>query len=466
MPYRTRHGPPCPSAPAIFRYRPETRIAFRNTLLWLGEEYKARVEAFEKRTKEAKTPFDQADRQEWDDLLARKEDCEDARCAPCRREVEGYFASLPPLPPLPPLAKSSLWFTTTNLSHYEPSVVRPFYVACHEGQLDKVREWMARKDVLKPIGLRDGLDCAAMGNQVHVVRFLLEEGIPLSSQAVVAACNNLSLPLFELFFEYGYHPNQQVPSYRGVCGTSLMHCLASEPLTRFLLEKGADPNMARFMDGRNAIYSPRSTPPLDRRSGLPLDIAVEKASLGVVQMLLEHGAKPKYSRPLERIVRRRPDHFPTDTDEWRPLMVLLLQYGADVNAASWGGGTALSAALWKERWDVVEFLLERGADPGKETPCSRENSFKVAAKRAGIEWEETEGLAAYLDWLCESVRRDESEPVPEDIYPSEGVPVSEGVATPAIASAPDGAEKNPLVQVMERMISTRYGEKATKADGV
>lgn len=423
MPYRNRHGFPNLSSPPTRRYNPETWKEYQDTTLERDEEDEARLEALKQRLKQdGSDALDQADKEVWDDIMAKKDDRVEARCAPMRREVEGYF-ELPPLPA--PLPRSSLWLGVTRPCHYTPEEVRPFYVACEEGRLDEVRGWMGRKDVLRPIGLRDGLDCAAIGNQVHVARYLLDEGVALHGHAVKAACKNRSLQLFELFVAYGYHPNQQVPSYHGGFGTALRHCLDREPVARFLLEAGADPNAAPFTDRRNMVYDgERVTAPVDRTSGLPLDIAVEQSSFAVVQMLLEHGADPKFSRPLGGVMSDRATG--RAENEWRPLMEMLLRYGTDVNGRTWTGGTALTVAVRKERWDVVELLLERGADPRTKTLSTKKDSFEVAAKRAGMEWEGSEGLRGYLDYLCGEGGRDTDGP------------------------APDGAERNPLVQVMER----------------
>jgi len=96
--------------------------------------------------------------------------------APLRRELEGYFdelglASLPP-----PMAKSSLWLEIQRPCNYDNEQVRPFYVACENGELKQVREWVRdKRDMLGHVGLQDGLACAAKGNQVEIASYLLAE---------------------------------------------------------------------------------------------------------------------------------------------------------------------------------------------------------------------------------------------------------------------------------------------------
>ncbi|PKS06134.1 hypothetical protein jhhlp_007451 [Lomentospora prolificans] len=438
MPYRSRHGYFVPSAPPTRAYRPETWKEYYETVLERDEEDEARLASLGQRgSPYGSEESTQADNELVDAIMARQEDRADAKSAPMRRETEGYFEHLPPMPP--PLPKSSHWVGYTRPENYRPAWVRPFYLACKEGRLDEVQSWIRdKKEILRPIGLRDGLDCAAMGNQVHVARYLLEAvGVTLSGYSVRAACENRSLPLFQLFIQHGYHPNQQVPSRAGHFGTALRHCLDNEAIVRFLLQNGADPNAAPFMDRRNMVYGERTTAPMDRTSGLLLDTAVEKHTFATVQMLLEYGANPKYSRPLVRVVRQRADNLwtqPGSKEDWRPLMEMLLSYGARIDGTAWNKGTALTAAVQAKRWDIVEFLLERGADPRVQTPSTsgttKKNSFYAAAEGAGINWEETEETSRYLDFLCES-----------NVEPSCG----------GCMSAPTDVEQNPLVKIMGKL---------------
>ena len=372
----------------------------------------------------------QQDREQYGEFYTRIEDDWFASTAPLCREMDAYFdhLHLPPLPP--PLPRSSPWLDITQPCYYEPQEIRPFYLACQEGQLDEVRRWAAdKRDDLRPVGLQDGLCCAAKGNQADVARFLLDQGLAhVDSKAVQFACQSKSLPLFQVFLQHGYHPDQQVPVESGIFGTALAHCLESEQVTRLLLEHGADATMARFaLNGRYWSWRGiRAAPPMDRTSGLPLDLAVEKHSLETVKLLLEHGAKHEYSRPFVGVVLHRLADGEGSEDEWRPLMEVLLRYGVDINGRNHSDGAALAVATRKQRWDVVEFLLRHGADPRLKTPSSKKDAFADAADTAGIPWEDSEGLQQYLSYLC-------------DFNPGLHVkPVS----------APDGVRQNPLVGML------------------
>jgi hypothetical protein len=251
----------------------------------------------------------------------------------------------------------------------------------------------------------------------------------LSGAVIQAACDNHSLPLFELCLQHGYHPNRQIPSNDGRFGTALTHCIDNEDITRFLLQNGADANVAPFHDNRLLNWGPRATPPMDRTSGLALDRAVKTGNSTVIQMLLDHGANPRYSRPLHGVIQRHKDQGDATSGDWRSLMETLLEHGADVNGVTYSGGTPLTRAVANQMWDIAEFLLERGADPRRVQPASGLDAFGTAAKQARVAWEETEEVKKFLSWLCDP----EAKSILED--PS---------------FVPEGVRQNPLVGIIAR----------------
>ncbi|SPO02477.1 uncharacterized protein DNG_05150 [Cephalotrichum gorgonifer] len=446
MPYFSRHVVPIQGgAPPRPLWGPQARKEYEETPLEPNEEDEDLLEDLKRRG-----PLTQEEMELVDDIYARQNDRRDAKCAPVAREMESYFEhlNLPPLPP--PLPRSSLELSVHRADNSEPKELRPFYMACHEGRLDEVKEWVQdqkKRDSLRKKGLPTGLDFAAKGNQVHVARYLVEEvGVTIHGEAVRAACTNLSLPLFELFVRNGYHPNQQVPSDMGLFGTALSHCLGSEAVTLFLLKNGADPDIAPFADARPRLWGRRSTPPMDRFSGRPLDDAAARHRFDIAHMLLEHGANPKYSRPLLYMQNSPLAEEPSGVrDDWRQLTDALLRHGAKINAKSRRhGGSAISEAVALKRWDVAEYLLERGANPrAKSYGTDLEEGvdcFEIAARRAGIPWDETEEVRRYLDYLCK--------------------PGSSAAGAEAVA-APDGVDQNPLVQMMGRLKSKREEDEKT-----
>ncbi|KAG5786731.1 hypothetical protein H9Q69_014190 [Fusarium xylarioides] len=329
--------------------------------------------------------WSQTDAQAFEDIMDRDNARSDASKEPLRLIIYSYFEhlNLPPLPPPLPGCSTSVLFKRAE-NHSNESV-RPFMVACDKGLLDEVKAWTEdgeRIEELQQLGLQDGLVYAARANQIEVVRYLLDERwTPINGEVVREACDNLSLPLFELCAQHGYHPNQQIPSRDGHIGVAINHCLQNVDITRFLLEHGADPDLAPFKDGRLQDWGEKATPPIDRTSGLALDVAVEKSPMIVVQMLLEHGAHPQYSHRVET----------ADGDGLEP--------GAETNARTYSGGTALSRAVHHENWEIVEFLIEKGANPFVKCPAYKHDSFDSALKFEDQPWRRSKEVKEYLKGL-------------------------------------------------------------------
>ncbi|KAI0202357.1 ankyrin repeat-containing domain protein [Astrocystis sublimbata] len=406
----------------------------------------------------------QADQQEVNNAAEREEEYEELRRAPLRRELEALFSDLglPALPP--PLLKKSEWHNGIVYPHHYPNVeVRPFFAACAEGSLATVEHWVTEKRVtLSQVGVQDGLAIASRANQVSVIRYLLDKdkggGAHLDGSVVEGACENHSLPLFQLCIQHGYHPNQQVASIDGHFGVALTHCLniGDEEIVQLLLHHGADPDLAPFQDGRRLGWGRRAAPPVDRTCGLALDLAAKHGSLAIVKMLLEHGANPSYARPFHEVISRRwramgagrdqdqrmaadgegEGEEEEDSFSWRPFMEVLIEHGADVNALTYVSGSPLRKAVSMRMWDVVEFLLARGADPIEKMPHRRGGGdlFLLAAEGAGVDkWEPTERVGRYLRRLADLTGNveledgDDGKDLPEEVV------------------------RNPLVQALQRV---------------
>ena len=119
-----------------------------------------------------------------------------------------------------------------------------------------------------------------------------------------------------------------------------------------MLELGADVNKA------------------DYRGRTPLMIACSSSSLPLIQTLLDAGAAVNAVDDLDNTAL-----FLTTSIG---VLNLLLSHGADVNIASKYRGSALLAASVMKRWDVVELLLEHGADL-----CGNGVSLVSRARKAG-----------------------------------------------------------------------------------
>jgi len=138
-----------------------------------------------------------------------------------------------------------------------------------------------------------------------------------------------------------------------------------------------------------------------------LDIAVAEGNLEAIRSLLDAGADVRYVRPRGYTVMIDVMHGRSIADDEMliPILRLLIDHGADINAVSDYGESALSVASNMGRFDAVGLLLDAGADPSplEWTPlmravalgtvadvCSQiENGDNVAARDR---WERTPWL--------------------------------------------------------------------------
>jgi ankyrin repeat protein len=132
----------------------------------------------------------------------------------------------------------------------------------------------------------------------------------------------------------------------------------NEELTRFLLDKGADPNLV----SSKGMYT--------------LECAASLGTVSVVSLLLERGASLERTNSLHHAVCTR-----NSDERCFAMLEFLLRKGVDINTRSWKvkqkvpsrtiGGTALMSAVKKQEANIAEldlvervkWLLAHGADP-------------------------------------------------------------------------------------------------------
>jgi len=240
------------------------------------------------------------------------------------------------------------------------------------------------------------LQIAASRGQISVARFLLDNKADPD-----LADRNGTTPLFaasasgrknmcELLLERGANPNWKNTSGRSalhaasqygfraivevllnakadpnlrdnIGGTPLCDAVTKGFLSvaQLLLERGANPDLARtaLPDQTISVAWDR-----DYKSGTPLHFAVLRQSQPLTGLLLLHKAKPE--------LRNRQGLSPLDLAAGAGatnLAQLLVQAGADINAAGTGGWsegwTPLHRAVNARLPDMVSWLLARGANP-------------------------------------------------------------------------------------------------------
>lgn len=120
---------------------------------------------------------------------------------------------------------------------------------------------------------------------------------------------------------------------------------------RFLLSKGANPNLHDHFKGES---------PIIESCGLGVDIEI-------LRLLLEHGGNPNdHATEEDSITYMRSDETPLYCAAGSSLekTKMLIEAGADVNLALVKGKTPLDHALIRNRFEVILYLLtECGVDP-------------------------------------------------------------------------------------------------------
>jgi ankyrin repeat protein len=120
--------------------------------------------------------------------------------------------------------------------------------------------------------------------------------------------------------------------------------------------------------------------------------AAQSGDIVLLKLLLEHGADPKITteaRVTPLMVASGIGWVQGVTYEWSPQQTLetvklLLDLGADVNAQDLlDGRTALMGAAHKGRTDVIELLVQRGADLSLRDIGSRDSIHALA----GVRWQ-------------------------------------------------------------------------------
>ena len=248
---------------------------------------------------------------------------------------------------------------------------------------------------------------AARQGDIASVEVLLEHGAEVNGQteggwtALLAAVQNRNYKLAQLLLEHGADPKIQnkggwSPLYLATDNRNIeggdyptrkadMDHLA---IIELLIERGADVNTrmhssteTRTIFTHQWLYEDGATPFLR---------AAQSSDIELMRVLLEHGADPKLATddgttPL--MVASGIGWVEGVTYEWSraanvQTVEMLLDLGIDVDARNAEGRTALMGAAHKGRNEIVQLLVDRGADLATRDIGSRDTIHRLA----GVSW--------------------------------------------------------------------------------
>lgn len=159
-----------------------------------------------------------------------------------------------------------------------------------------------------------------------------------------------------------------------------------DAITELLLEAGADINDREIL-GHTALHLAIKHRRYDRieellARGAEIDTnndyghstlmtAISMGDVEMVETLLDAGANPDHlmaSLGYTSLHHIAHDSGGTPVDDEK-MVRLLIDHGADVNAESKSGNTPVTLMTWNDREDLVEILVEAGAEPLEEDDC-------------------------------------------------------------------------------------------------
>ena len=289
---------------------------------------------------------------------------------------------------------------------------------------------------------------AARQNDLDTVKVLLDAGVDVNQTsefgwtALLVATHNRFYQLGAYLLEHGANPNLANgggwnPLY---IATDNRNIEAGDYPTRKpdmdhldyierLLDAGANPNLR--MKSSTETRTVFTNQWLYEEGATPFLRAAQSGDLVLLKLLLDHGADPKIPtdhKVTPLMVASGIGWVEGVTYEWSPqstydTVKLLLDLGADANAQdTLDGRTALMGAAHKGRNDVIQLLVEHGADLALHDIGSRDSIHALA----GVTWQAVD----YADGLVR-VGVQSAIPHPETAALLRKMMKDRGLATPA-----------------------------------
>jgi ankyrin repeat protein len=237
-----------------------------------------------------------------------------------------------------------------------------------------------------PIGGLTALHFAAREGTLDSVRVLVTAGADVKqmtadgSSPLLVAIQNGFYDIARFLLDRGADPNQAngrgwTPLYLAVANRDALTTAVPAPgnegaleFIKLLLERGADPNTR--IKVRLEVHQANTSLWLKEAGATPLLRAALCGDLTLVRLLLVHGADPRIATldnttPLmvaSGVGWAEGFTFQYSEDETLELVKLLMEKGARINDANDDGITALHGAAYKGANNVVQWLVDHGAD--------------------------------------------------------------------------------------------------------
>ena len=196
---------------------------------------------------------------------------------------------------------------------------------------------------------------AIKGGHLAIGAYLIENGVSVPDHIFQLAMDTESYAFLELFLHHGFDLNKSWSEYHS---TPLAYTFENEEMTRWLLDRGADPN----------VESRRNTTPLSR--------AIQLAPMSIIELFFDRGG-PDCMNHGELLCRAAcrvlPDRIQVleylfTKGAQRDIDKLFFEDRPDLAYEEnfvFGCEGPLHVAARTGKLDVVEFLVAHGADTRK-----------------------------------------------------------------------------------------------------
>ncbi len=274
--------------------------------------------------------------------------------------------------------------TVQNLTQIKASHLGPIYQAIGNREFAGIQAFNRVIAHVNPklangeafgIPLKVILD-AINADNVPFLNYCMENRIKLNAligntSLIAEAVKAEAMGVIELLSQYGANLNLSAPNENPPLFIALEKC--SLTCTALLIKNGANHKLRNqegettltvaveksFIQAIELLLAAGAELNFATTKGItPLALAVERKDKAVIEVLLRHGADPAHKAPQAAAS----PFILAVTAGLIDIVALLLMNGVDVNGIFDGGKTALAVAIKNSNKELIQFLLENGAN--------------------------------------------------------------------------------------------------------